>query len=44
MPPKVLVMMPLKVLVITLSIVATTLGLGGDTSIVDIDSQLVIVG
>ena len=28
----------------TLSIVATTLGLGGDTSIRDTDLQLVIVG
>ena len=37
MPPK-------TALVITLSIVATTLGLGGDTSIQDTDSQLIIVG
>jgi len=36
--------MLLKVLVIMLSIAAITLGLGGDTSIGDIDSQLVIVG
>jgi len=36
--------MPLKVLVMTLSMAATTLGLGGDTSIRDIDLQLVIVG
>jgi len=36
--------MLLKALVITLSIVAITLGLGGDTSIRDTDSQLVIVG
>jgi len=36
--------MLLKALVITLSIVAITLGLGGDTNIRDIDSQLVIVG
>jgi len=36
--------MPLKALVITLSTAATTLGLGGDASIRDIDSQLVIVG
>jgi len=36
--------MPLKAPVIMLSIVAITLGLGGDTSIRDIDSQLVTVG
>ena len=36
--------MPLKVLVITPSIVAITLGLGGDTSIKDTNSQLVTVG
>jgi len=36
--------MLLKALVIILSIVAITLGLGGDISIRDINSQLVIVG
>ena len=36
--------MPLKALVMTLSIVAITLGLGGDASIRDTNSQLVIVG
>ena len=36
--------MLLKVLVITLSTVATTLGLGGDTSIKDTNLQLVMVG
>ena len=36
--------MLLKALVITLSIVAITLGLKGDTSIRDTNSQLVIVG
>ena len=36
MPPKALVAMP--------STAATTLGLGGDTSIVDTDSQLIIRG
>jgi len=36
--------MPLKALVTTPSTAATTLGLGGDTSIRDIDSQLVIMG
>jgi len=35
--------MPLKVLVMTLSTAATTLGLGGDTSIRDTNSQLVTV-
>jgi len=35
--------MLLKVLVITLLIVVTTLGISGDTSIRDIDSQLVTV-
>jgi len=35
---------PLKVLVITTSIVAMTLGIGGDTSIEDTNSQLVMVG
>jgi len=35
--------MPLKALVTTLFMVATTLGLEGDTSIKDINSQLVIV-
>jgi len=44
MPLKALVMTPPKALVTILSIVATTLGLGGDTSIVDMDSQLVTVG
>jgi len=43
-PPKALVTTLLKVPVIILSTVATTLGLGGDTSIVDIDLQLVTVG
>ena len=33
-----------KALVTTLSIAATTLGLGGDTSIRDTDSQLAIAG
>jgi len=36
--------MPLKALVTTLSIVATTLGLGGNTSIKDTNLQLVTVG
>ena len=36
--------MPLKALVTTLSTAATTLGLGGDTSIKDTNSQLVTVG
>ena len=36
--------MLLKAPVTTLSIVATTLGLGGDTSIRDTNSQLVTVG
>ena len=38
--------MPLKALVMTLLIVATTLGSGlsGDTSIIDTDSQMVTVG
>ena len=36
MPPKALVVMPLTA--------TTTLGLGGDTSIVDMDSQLIIRG
>ena len=36
--------MLLKALVTTLSIEATTLGLGGDTSIRNTNSQLVIVG
>jgi len=36
--------MPLKALVITLLIVATTLRLGGDTIISNADSQLVIRG
>jgi len=36
--------MPLKVPVIILSIVAITLGLGGDTNIKDNNLQLVIVG
>jgi len=36
--------MLLKALVTTPSIVATTLGLGGDTSIRDTDLQLIIVG
>jgi len=36
MPPKALVAMP--------STVATTSGLGGDTSIADTDSQLIIRG
>ena len=33
-----------KVLVITLLTAATTLGLGGDTSIADTDSQIIIRG
>ena len=36
--------MPLKALVITPSTAATTLGSRGDTSIRDMDSQLVTVG
>jgi len=36
--------MPLKALVITLSTAATTLGLGGYTSIGDTNSRLVTVG
>ena len=36
--------MLLKAPIITLSMAATTLGSGGDTSIRDIDSQLVTVG
>jgi len=36
--------MLLKALVITLSTAATTLGLGGDTSIRDTNLQLIIVG
>ena len=36
--------MPLKALIIMLSIVATILGLGGDTSIRDTNSQLITVG
>jgi len=36
--------MLLKALVTTASIVATTLGSRGDTSIRDIDSQLITVG
>jgi hypothetical protein len=36
--------MPLKALVITLLIVATTLRTSGDTSIADTDLQLVITG
>jgi len=36
--------MPPKVLVTTQSIIATTLGSGEDTSIRDIDSQLVTTG
>jgi len=43
MPPKAQVT-PLKVLVMTVSIVATTLGTGGDTSMEDTNSQLVMVG
>ena len=34
--------MPLKAATITLTLRATTLGLGGDTSIANIDSQVVI--
>ena len=44
MPLKAQVVTPLKALVITASIVATTLGTGGDTSIEDTNSQLVTVG
>ena len=36
--------MLLKALVITLSLAAITLGLGGDTSIKDTNLQIVIVG
>jgi len=44
MPLKAQVTTPLKAPVITIFIVAITLGTGGDTSIEDTDSQLVIVG
>jgi len=44
MPPKAQVMTLAKALVIILSTVATTLGIGGDTSIEDTNSQLVTVG
>jgi len=44
MPLKAQVITPLKVPVTTVSIVATTLGIGGDTSIEDTNSQLVTVG
>jgi len=44
MPLKAQVVMPLKALVTTASIAATTLETGGDTSIKDTDSQLVTVG
>jgi len=44
MPVKAQVITPLRVLVITASIAATTLGTGGDTSIKDTNSQLVTVG
>jgi len=36
--------MPPKALVITPLTAATTLGLGGDTSIIDTDSQLITQG
>jgi len=36
--------MLLKVLVITPSTAATTLGISGDTSVADTSSQLIIVG
>ena len=36
--------MPPKAPTITLTIVATTLGLGGDTNIADTDSQIIIRG
>ena len=36
--------MPLKAPTITLILKATTLGLGGDTSIADIDSQIITRG
>jgi len=44
MPPKAQVVTPLKALVTTVSIAATTSGIGGDTSIEDTNSQLVTVG
>jgi len=44
MPLKAQVTTPLKALVTTLSIVATTLGIGGDTNIEDTNLQLVTVG
>jgi len=44
MPPKAQVTTPVKALVTTLSTVATTLGIGGDTSIEDTNLQLVMVG
>ena len=39
---KALVIMPLKTATTTLLMVVITLGLGGDTSIADIDSQIII--
>ena len=44
MPPKAQVITPSKAPVTTISIAATTLGTGGDTSIKDTNSQLVTVG
>jgi len=44
MPLKAQAVTPLRVLVTTVSTAATTLGIGGDTSIEDTNSQLVIVG
>jgi len=44
MPPKAQVMTPAKAPVTTPFIVAMTLGMGGDTSIEDTNSQLVTVG
>ena len=43
MPPKAQATTPLKAPVIIVSIVATTLGIGGDISIEDTNSQLVTV-
>ena len=44
MPLKAPVTTPLKAPAIILSIAATTLGTSGDTSIVDTDLQLIMVG
>ena len=44
MPLKALVAIPPKTVTTTPLIVATTLGLGGDTSIANIDSQIITQG